>query len=243
MKRLATAGVLMLIVASCSEQFPRRLDEAAPEPIVIGGPEDAAVVDPLIDATTNDVTIADGGTDATVDADVGDAEASTPPMIAEGGSCNVRIASPAVVESPHVQQGTAVQYTSNPPASGPHYPVWANFQEFSTVVPDGNLVHSLEHGGVLLLYNCDPADAACSKVIADLRAVRAAIATDVGCDSSIRVRVIISRRPLNDTVVAAAAWGQTYRADCVDTASLTAWVTANYAKGPEDFCSPGQTAF
>jgi hypothetical protein len=246
MKRVAVTGVLMLVVASCSEHFPRRLtEEDLPFPIF--DPGDSSVVTPVDDASTADGTAsdADAGADADADTDaVADAmtDASTPP-IAEGGNCNVRLETPVIVDSPHVQQGTAVAYTTNPPASGPHYPVWANFQEFTTVVPDGNLVHSLEHGAVLLLYNCEPADAACAKIIADLRAVRAAIATDPKCDASIRVRVIIARRPLNDTVVAAAAWGQTYRSDCVDIASLTSWVTTNYAQAPENFCFAGQTSF
>jgi hypothetical protein len=40
--------------------------------------------------------------------------------------------------------------------------------------------------------------------------------------------------------VAAAAWGHVYRADCVDAASLTSFIIEHYAKGPENFCVPGQ---
>lgn len=247
MRRAAITGVVLLIVAACSEHLPRALDETS----TTTPPSDAATaadVSAAVDASTPDeASVADASIDV---ADIGDAtteaEASTPPM-GDGGDCNVRLASPALPAEcnpscPHVPQGTAVTYT-NPPSGGPHYPVWANFQEFSTVVPDGNLVHSLEHGGVALFYNCNPADAACAKVIADLRAVRTAIATDPTCDASLRVRVIIAPRPTSDTVVSASAWGQTYRADCVDVESLKAWVTAHYAKAPEDLCFAGQTAF
>ena len=41
-------------------------------------------------------------------------------------------------------------YDSNPPSSGPHYPIWADFKEYATPVPDGYLVHAEEHGAVLL---------------------------------------------------------------------------------------------
>ena len=40
-----------------------------------------------------------------------------------------------------------------------------------------------------------------------------------------------------------AAFGGTYRADCVDAASLTKFVTDHYAKAPEDLCFAGQTSF
>ena len=49
----------------------------------------------------------------------------------------------------HIPIGASVVYNSNPPSSGPHYPVWANFQEFAVPVDDRYLVHSMEHGAVL----------------------------------------------------------------------------------------------
>jgi hypothetical protein len=237
MRRAATVGVVMLIVAACgSEHLPREVgDAAAPADAAPDVVIDVAVLEEasIPDASDEDVAMADAAVDA---------EASTPPLD-DAGDCNVRVDSPAILASPHVAAGTAVTYNSNPPSSGPHYPVWANFQEFSSVVPDGNLVHSLEHGGVALYYDCNLAEPACAKVLDDLRAVRNAMATDPSCDSSIRVRVIIAPRPANDTVVAAAAWGQIYRADCVNIDSLKAWATAHYAKGPEDLCAAGQVAF
>ena len=142
--------------------------------------------------------------------------------------------------SPHVAEGTAVTYDSNPPSSGPHYPTWANFQEYAQPVADGYLVHSMEHGAVLLLYRCASA-AACPEIVAALRTVRAGIPTDPLCDPGIRVRVILAPRPSLETAVAAAAWGFTYEADCVDAASLTQWGIDHYAKAPENFCSPGQS--
>lgn len=232
--RPAALATAMLVVLSCAEPRPRPTDEDAGPDAAAGAP----------DATISiEVDIADAGTDVAEIADAAtEAEASTPP-IGDGGDCGMRLESPALVDSPHVPAGTAVNYSSNPPSSGPHYPVWANFQEFSTVVPDGNLVHSMEHGAVLLLYNCNVAEPACAGIVSALRAIRDAIATDPSCDPSIRVRVVIAPRPLNDTVVAAAAWGQTYRADCVDPVSLTKFVNDHYGKGPEDLCAAGQIAF
>lgn len=158
----------------------------------------------------------------------------------DGGACNVRLdAFPPDAVNPHVADGTPIVYASNPPSSGPHYATWANFQEFNHVVDDGNLVHSLEHGAVILFYDCAPG-AECDATVAALRAVRDAIPADPLCDPAIRTRVILAPRPANDTVVAASAWGYTYRADCVDAASLTAFILDHYAKATENLCVAGQ---
>jgi len=190
------------------------------------------------------------------DAASGDASS---PFDAGSSACNVRVEAPPVAESPHVPEGTAVVYATNPPSSGPHYPVWAHFQEMAQPVDDGYLVHSMEHGAVVLFYDCAalPADAgdvagdadadadadaggACAQMVAALRSVRAAIPSDPLCDPATRVRVILAPRPANDVAVAAAAWGATYRADCVDAPSLTRFVIDHYAKAPENFCTQGQ---
>jgi len=158
----------------------------------------------------------------------------------DAGACNVRVDAVPLMESPHVPDGTAIVYSSNPPSSGPHYNTWANFQELTHPVDDGYLVHSLEHGAVLLLYQCPEAGAACDALVASLRAIRDAILADPLCDPALRVRIILAPRAANDVAVAAAAWGHTYRADCVDPVTLTGFILANYAKGPENFCVPGQ---
>jgi hypothetical protein len=54
----------------------------------------------------------------------------------------------------HVPIGTAVEYNSNPPTSGPHYAQWEKPGIYSKVLQDGNLVHSLEHGYIVISYNC-----------------------------------------------------------------------------------------
>jgi hypothetical protein len=166
-------------------------------------------------------------------------DSATPDAPFEAGLCNARVDAPAVMSSPHVPDGSPVVYNSNPPSSGPHYDSWANFGEVTQPVDDRYLVHSMEHGAVLLLYRCE--GAACAPIVEALRAVRDAIPTDPLCDPSIRVRIILAPRPANEVAVAAAAWGHTYRADCVDAPSLTRFVLDHYAKAPENFCAPGQT--
>lgn len=55
----------------------------------------------------------------------------------------------------HVMPGTQVSYNSNPPTSGKHYADWVKAGIYKQSKEDGNLVHSLEHGYVVISYNCD----------------------------------------------------------------------------------------
>ena len=135
--------------------------------------------------------------------------------------------------------GAARSSSLHAPTSGTHYPIWADFQEYDRPIPDGYLVHSMEHGAVLLLYKCE--GDACPSMVAALRAIRDAVPTDPLCRAPLRVRVILAPRPANDVAIEAAAWGHLYRASCVDPTSLARFVNERYAKGPpeENFCAPG----
>jgi hypothetical protein len=53
----------------------------------------------------------------------------------------------------HVQPGTAVDYQTTPPTSGPHYPSPADPGFYSQPVPEGTLVHNLEHGQIVIWYH------------------------------------------------------------------------------------------
>lgn len=54
----------------------------------------------------------------------------------------------------HVTDISGIQYTSNPPTSGNHFPLWAKRGVYTELVSDGYLVHSLEHGYIVMSYNC-----------------------------------------------------------------------------------------
>lgn len=55
----------------------------------------------------------------------------------------------------HVTDISSIEYNSNPPTSGSHFPVWAKKGVYDRVLSDGYLIHSLEHGYVVVSYNCD----------------------------------------------------------------------------------------
>lgn len=213
--------LLCVVSASCGSD-----DDVSTDPAVVDAGGDRVVAEP-------DASVSDSA--APIDA----APEAAMPIDA---ACDAVVQTHPIQPAPHVDAGTPIVYGTNPPSSCPHYPVWANFVEYDKPIEDGYLVHSMEHGAVVLFYDCDPNACVAPQAVLDgLRAVRAAVPTDPLCDPSIRVRVILAPRPANDVPVAAAAWGATYKADCVDAPSLSKFITDFYAKAPENFCAPGQT--
>jgi hypothetical protein len=53
----------------------------------------------------------------------------------------------------HVPVGTIVVYMTDPPTSGNHYPTPQQGGYFETPIAAGFLVHSMEHGGIIIYYN------------------------------------------------------------------------------------------
>lgn len=54
----------------------------------------------------------------------------------------------------HVPEGSVIQYVNNPPSSGNHYPSPKPWGVYEQTIAPGYWVHNLEHGGVVVLYDC-----------------------------------------------------------------------------------------
>jgi len=54
----------------------------------------------------------------------------------------------------HSSDISGITYNSNPPTSGKHFPIWAKKGIYDRVISDGYLLHSLEHGYIVISYNC-----------------------------------------------------------------------------------------
>ncbi len=157
--------------------------------------------------------------------------------IAPATECTITRGDAELVAAAHVSECSDVPSAPPPPSLGPHYPRWADFRVYDAPVPWGFLVHSLEHGAVVLSYDCP---SGCPELVASLRAFVDAYPADVRCASTpARARFVIV--PARDLGVpfAAAAWGKVYRATCFDETSLRAFVDETYARSPEDVCAPG----
>jgi Protein of unknown function (DUF3105) len=163
-----------------------------------------------------------------------------PPLLGEA-ECKVVITTGLPTgRAAHVDVCTPVAYATNPPSSGDHWPVWAAYKAYEVPVPREMYVHNLEHGAVVLAYRCA---SECPEVLALLEEVRVEAASDPLCltrPGGPAARLVLTPDPHLDTPVAAAAWGATYTATCLDKPSLARFVAQHYARGPENTCGDGK---
>lgn len=161
---------------------------------------------------------------------------------APGLACPMGITSVPMEPAVHVAQGSAIPWGSNPPATGNHYPVWAPWgQSQNGVVPRGNWVHNLEHGGVALLYRCPKG---CPEVVARLSTLARSLPQDPLCTPPINARWLLTEDPLlpANVQVGAAAWGSIFCAGefgAKEEADLRTFIGERYNRAPEDTCAEG----
>ena len=167
-----------------------------------------------------------------IEGDAGDAMVSPDSAL----NCGTIVTQYAVDPSPHITACFPVQYSSNPPTSGPHYPYWASFKTFTTPVPRGFTVHDLEHGAIVISHKCA---GACDAELAALQAYIDARPVDPACVAPVKSRIVITPDPLLDVPFAAAAWGFALTSQCFDLRALGTFIDAHYAMGPENFCFDG----
>jgi hypothetical protein len=138
----------------------------------------------------------------------------------EAGSCGFDRETDADAGSGRNHVASPV-YRVNPPSGGNHdpQPAPAGVYDGGTVPDDGQLVHSLEHGYVIVWHRPDLPDSA----LADVLEVRATFERDV---------LVVPRASL-PTPVAATAWHQRLLCDAVEPESLTTFVRETRNEGPE----------
>ncbi len=114
-------------------------------------------------------------------------------------------------------------YNSDPPTSGWHYDQPAEAGFYDTALPDEQLVHNLEHGHIVISYDCSKL-ANCDDVKAELRRV---------VDRFQRWKVVAVARENADAAIALTAWGRIDRLDTYDEARIVAFVRYWRDRGPE----------
>jgi hypothetical protein len=150
--------------------------------------------------------------------------------------CGAAITQVPIEYSPHLAPGTPIEWTTNPPASGPHYPVWARWEHHYPDLPRAYWLHNAEHGGIVLAYRRPDA----ASVAAELIATVAALPDDPHCAAPIRTRTLVVADPAlpEDVEVAAVAWGTTYTAACVDD-TLATFAREHTGRAGENTCADG----
>ncbi len=113
-----------------------------------------------------------------------------------------------------------VEYEVDPPAGGPHNPVWQACGVYDTAVPKERVVHSQEHGAVWIAYGDELPEA-------DL-----AVLKDLAAESDY---ILLSPYEGLEHPLAAAAWGALLPLDSATDPRLEAFIDfyANSPDGPE----------
>jgi hypothetical protein len=132
-------------------------------------------------------------------------------------------------EGIHIESGASYEpYNSDPPTSGYHYltPVKpANAGFYEEALPDENMVHSLEHGYVMIWYDCGSvSDTECTTMKEGIKNV---------IDATETFKVIAMPRENMATPIIAVSWGMMYKQEALDEEGLIAFVEANRQRSPE----------
>lgn len=117
----------------------------------------------------------------------------------------------------HVPVGTAVEYNSNPPTSGPHHGEWTRAGVYDVAPADGNLIHALEHGYVIISYR--------DKELKD-PLVKLSKALGVS-------KLIVTPRENLDVPMALTAWTRILKLPSVDETLIRDFVDSFRNAGPE----------
>lgn len=130
----------------------------------------------------------------------------------------------------HVEEGTDIQYENFPPASGRHYPRWAEYGVYSESIPAPYWVHNLEHGAIVLLYRCPSGQEDCPEVVERLEALY--YRTPPGKYGE--AKLVVTQEPSLDTPFVALAWNRMLELDQLDEDRFLEFYKAWVDKGPED---------
>jgi hypothetical protein len=124
----------------------------------------------------------------------------------------------------HIQPGQShPPYNSDPPTSGWHYDQPARAGFYSESLPDEELVHNLEHGYVVISYDCSK--------LADCDSVKAKLQTVV--DRFQSWKVVAVARQNADAPIALTAWGRIDKLNTYDENRITAFINSWRDRGPE----------
>jgi hypothetical protein len=153
------------------------------------------------------------------------------------GVCDAVVVQHELSPGIHVAACTAIDYATNPPSSGEHYPTWADYGVYDFALPRGYWMHNLEHGSVVVTYNCVD----CGADLAAAKAWLAQLSPDAACPGG-TPRVLLVPDPQLDVAWAASSWGFTLSADCFDAEAFSDFYVkhAGQAPAPEaGICSTG----
>jgi hypothetical protein len=126
----------------------------------------------------------------------------------------------------HIPDGQkAVDYNSDPPTSGQHYALPAEAGFYNEAPADETLVHNLEHGHVVIYYNCELVNAA------ECETLKQQIKENMSQAGLVRetrtIKLVAVPRPGMPNLITYTSWGRLYRANALDPNEFQLYVSQN----------------
>lgn len=137
----------------------------------------------------------------------------------------------------HIPNNQTAQYQTNPPTSGPHYAQSANAGIYDTAPSDGNLIHSMEHGAVILWYKpslrSDDLKEATGSGTLGLSKEEVNKLKEIFSSVAVSKKIMVPRESLTDAPIALTSWGRLLKLQTIDEAQIRAFMETNENRGPE----------
>jgi hypothetical protein len=135
----------------------------------------------------------------------------------------------------HIEEGEShTPYNSDPPTSGEHYAVPAQAGFYTAeddVPPDEQLVHNLEHGYVIIWYNCDDlTDEECEQLQDDIQFAMQNAGNSINTGTP---KLIAVPRPGMDALIALTTWGRLDKFDAFSEKRIVNFIHDFRDQAPE----------
>src|SRR5205807_6425780 len=160
------------------------------------------------------------------------ANASRIPFQTVSGTIGTQIADEGTPS--HIDPSTQWTYKFYPPTSGPHYSVAGSapvpWGTVDTLV-EGQFVHNLEHGGIVILYNC-PSGNDCTTLKNQLQNYVQNLAPAEPQFAEVKLVMTPYTRGMQKKI-ALVAWDYIEFLDSYDQAEITRFYENHVDKGPE----------
>lgn len=147
-------------------------------------------------------------------------EATLPMCTDAGGQYREEVVTPTSAAHTEVPQ----VYDGKPPAGGPHSGCWGTWGVHSTPLPPERFVHNLEHGGIVLTYNCPDG---CPKELLWLH--------EFGLTNDL---VVVTEYPDMTAKFGISAWNARAYADCLSPDFVRDFYARRVDRAPEKLGSP-----
>ena len=128
----------------------------------------------------------------------------------------------------HIPEGTTVEYSTNPPTTGPHYGNSQPAGIYDEPIPDGNLLHSMEHGAVILWYK----EVKGSEETGGLSGQDIERLKQIFRSVPVSKKIMVPRDNL-DVPVALTSWGRLLKLQTIDEAQIKTFMETNEDRGLE----------